>query len=138
MTLLATQNRKQVKCKLDIMILEDLNYPQTKLTCLLLELFLAGDLEVEDYATRVDCFDDVVGVVAGEDEATVVLELFNERPEGFLTVLGEVVCFIEEDDFLLSCEACCAGKSSDCVTNITNAPIKTSVDEKEISIDVST
>ena len=85
-----------------------------------------------------DCFNDVVRVVAREDEPAVVLELFNERPEGFLRVLGEVVCFVEEDDFLFTGDGGAGGELSDCGPYITNATIETSVDEKEISAHIMT
>ena len=71
-----------------------------------------------------DGFDDVVRVVAREDEPAVVLELFDEGAEGFLRVLREVVGFVEEDDFLFSCNGGAGGELGDCSTNVTNATIK--------------
>ena len=85
-----------------------------------------------------DRFDDVVRVVAREDEAAVVLELFDERTERFLGVLGEVVGFVEEDDFVTSSETGATGELGDCCPNFANATIKRSVDEKEVSTDVAT
>ena len=45
-----------------------------------------------------DGINDVMWIITGEDEPAVVLELFDERTERFLGVLGEVVRFVEEDD----------------------------------------
>ena len=71
-----------------------------------------------------NCIDQVVGVVAGEDEPAVVLELFDERTERFLGVLGEVVCFVEEDDFGSSKHGGGGGELSNVVSDFTNSTIK--------------
>ena len=45
-------------------------------------------------------FNDLVREVAGEDEPTVSMELFDSGPQGQLNVLGGVVCLIDDNDLV--------------------------------------
>ena len=71
-------------------------------------------MEVKHSTTTVDGVDDVVGVVTGKDEPTVVLELLNQSTECLLGVLGQVVYSSNNTTFL--------------------EPIKEEVDAKVVSI----
>ena len=46
-------------------------------------------------------FDDFILVVAGENESAVVFEFLNTRSKKELYVGSGIVCFINDDDFML-------------------------------------
>ena len=46
-------------------------------------------------------FDDFILIVAGENESAVSLELLNRRSKEELYVGSGIVCFINDDDFVL-------------------------------------
>ena len=46
-------------------------------------------------------FDDFVFVIAGKNESTVSGELLNTRSKKELYVGSGIVCFIDDDDFML-------------------------------------
>ena len=46
-------------------------------------------------------FDDFIFVIAGENESAVVGELLNTRSKKELYVGSGIVCFVDDDDFML-------------------------------------
>ena len=64
-------------------------------------------------------FDDFILVVAGKNESAVVLEFLNRGSKKELYVGSGIVCFIDDDDFMLRlackrdcrCEILCVGSN---------------------------
>ena len=86
---------------LNFVVIQDLFQTKEELTLELLLLLLL-DSEVNDRATGVQRFNDLVLEVAGEDESAVVVELLYGGSKGQLHVSSGVVCLID-DDHLVGC-----------------------------------
>jgi len=65
-----------------------------------LHLVLVLDPEINHGASRMQWFNDLVREVAGKDEPTVTVELFDSGPQGQLHVIGGVVCLIDNNDLV--------------------------------------
>tara|TARA_A200000159_G_C7238447_1_gene303455 strand:- start:51 stop:317 length:267 start_codon:yes stop_codon:yes gene_type:complete len=65
-----------------------------------LHLILVLDPEINHSASRMQWFNDLVREVAGEDEPTVTVELFDSGPQGQLNITSGVVCLIDNNDLV--------------------------------------
>ena len=79
-----------------------------ELCCNLLLLF-SFDAKLDHSTPGVEGFDDFILVVASEDESTVSGELLNTRSKKELYIGSGIVCFIDDDDFML-----CLRRERDC------------------------
>ena len=77
-----------IDIELDLVGLQDGDKAFEELTRQLLGFLGVTEVEVKHSTTTVDGVDDVVGVVTGKDEPTVVLELLNQSTDSGSPVSG--------------------------------------------------
>jgi hypothetical protein len=63
---------------------------------------LSLNTKLNHSTSRMQGFNDFIFVVASENESTVFGELLNTRSKEKLYVGSGIVCFIDDDDFMLS------------------------------------
>ena len=69
--------------------------------CCDLLFLLSFNCEINDGASAMEGFNDFVFVIAGKNKSTVSGELLNTRSKKELYVGSGIVCFIDDDDFML-------------------------------------
>ena len=69
--------------------------------CLKLWFLLCIYCELNNGASAMEWFNDFVLVIAGKNESSVSGELLNTRSKKELYVGSGIVCFVDDDDFML-------------------------------------
>ena len=110
--------------ELDMVLLQDTVDTLEELTRQFLGFLGVTEVEVKHSTTTVDGVDDVVRVVTGKDEPTVVLELLNQGTECFLGVLCQVVSLIQDTTFLEPINEEVDANCRYSITDITNTTVE--------------
>ena len=87
---------------LDLVLLQDAMQPLEEQTRKFLTNLRVSGIEVNNRAATLDGVNDVVGIITGKDEPTMLLKLLNHRPHCLLSVLGKVVRLIQQNHLFLA------------------------------------